>query len=57
MVVCTKRLQEERFRIKGEWDAKSLYINRLASNFYGTEIDICAGFGPIGNTEKKWGRL
>ena len=23
------------------------------SNFYGTEIEIWAGFGPVGNTEKK----
>ena len=22
------------------------------SNFYGTEIEIWAGFGPVGNTEK-----
>jgi hypothetical protein len=25
------------------------------SNFYGTEIEILAGFGPVGNTEKKIG--
>ena len=24
------------------------------SNFYGTEIDISAGFGSVGNTEKNW---
>ena len=24
---------------------------------YGTEIEIWAGFGPVGNTEKKLGRL
>ena len=23
------------------------------SNFYGIEIEICAGLGPVGNTEKK----
>ena len=23
------------------------------SNFYGTEIELWAGFGPVGNTEKK----
>ena len=23
------------------------------SNFYGTEIDIWAGFGPVGSTEKE----
>ena len=34
---------------------KSLYISRAVSNFYGTEMKIWAGFGPIGNTEKKIG--
>ena len=33
--------------------AKSLYISRAVSNFYGTEIEIWAGFRPVGNTEKK----
>ena len=33
---------------------KSLYdISHVVSNFYGTEIDICAGFGSVGSTEKK----
>ena len=32
---------------------KSLYISRVVSYFYGTEIQIWAGFGPIGNTEKR----
>ena len=27
------------------------------SNFYGTEIEIWAGFGPVGNTEKKIGPI
>ena len=28
------------------------------SNCYGTEIEIWAGFRPVGNNEKKnWGRL
>ena len=27
----------------------------MVSNFYGTEIEIWAGFGPVGNTEKKIG--
>jgi hypothetical protein len=27
------------------------------SNFYGTEIKIRAGFGPVGNTEKKIGLI
>ena len=25
---------------------------RVVSNFYQTEIEIRAGFGPVGNTEK-----
>jgi hypothetical protein len=32
---------------------KSLYISRAVSNFYGTEIEIWAGFGPVGNNEKE----
>ena len=32
---------------------KSICISRAVSNFYGTEIEIWAGFGPVGNTEKK----
>ena len=31
---------------------KSLYISWVLSNFYGTKIEIWAGFGPVGNTEK-----
>ena len=27
------------------------------SNFYGTEIEIWVGFGPVGNTEKKFGPI
>ena len=34
---------------------KSLYISCALSNFYGTEIKIWAGFGPVGSTEIKWG--
>ena len=37
--------------------SKSLYVSRVVCNFYGTEIEILAGFGPVGNTEKKLGRL
>ena len=37
--------------------AKSLYINHMVSNFYGTGIEIRAGFGPVGNTEKKIGPI
>ena len=37
---------------------KSLYRSRAGRHFYGTENVIWAGFGPIGNTEKKsLGRL
>ena len=32
---------------------KSLYRSRAGRHFYGTKNVICAGFGPIGNTEKK----
>ena len=31
--------------------AKSLYISRAVSYFYGTEFDIWAGFGQAGSTE------
>ena len=36
---------------------KSLYIGQAVSNCYGTEIEIWAGFGPVGNTEKNWGPI
>ena len=29
-----------------------VYISLALSNFYGTKIEICAGYGPVGNTEK-----
>ena len=33
--------------------AKSLYyISRAVNNFYEREIEIWAGFGPVGGTEK-----
>ena len=34
-------------------ETKSLHISHAESNYYGTEMEIWAGFGPIGNTEKK----
>jgi hypothetical protein len=37
-----------------DWHTKSLYISRAVSNFFGTEIEILAGFGPVGNTKKNW---
>ena len=33
--------------------SKSLYRNSAGRHFYGTENEIWAGFGPVGNTEKK----
>ena len=33
--------------------AKSLYRSRAGSHFDGTEYEIWADFGPVGNTEKK----
>ena len=38
-------------------DSKSLYISRAVSTSYGIEIEISAGFGPVGIIEKKMGRL
>ena len=32
---------------------KSFYVSRAVSNFHVTEIEIWAGFGPVGSTEKK----
>ena len=41
-----------------ELQAKSLYRSRAQRHFYGTENYIWAGFGPVGNTEKKnWNQL
>ena len=34
-------------------EAKSLYISPAVNCFYGTEYEIWAGFGLVGNTEKK----
>ena len=31
---------------------KSLSISYAVSNFNGTEVEIWAGFGPVGSTEK-----
>jgi hypothetical protein len=33
---------------------KSLYESQAVSNFYGTEMEIWAGFGPVGITGKKF---
>ena len=32
---------------------KSLYISHGVTNYYGTEIEISAGFGPFRSTERK----
>ena len=41
----------------GRWPrslpTRSLYRSRAGSHFYGTEYEIWADFGPVGNTEKK----
>ena len=37
--------------------SKSLYTSYRVSNFYTTEIQIWAGFGPVGNTEEKVGPI
>ena len=34
---------------------KSLYTSFAGGHFYGTENEIWAGFGPVGNTKKKLG--
>ena len=33
--------------------SKSLWRSHAVGDFYGTGIEIWAGFGPVGNTEKK----
>ena len=39
-------------------ESKSLHRSRAGRHFCGTENEIWAGFGPVGNTEKKdWGLL
>ena len=38
-------------RADKEKKAKSLYRSRAGSHFYGTEYEIWADFGPVGNTE------
>ena len=35
--------------------SKSLHRSRAGSHFYGTEYEIWADFGQVGNTEKKIG--
>ena len=49
-LVFTASSLVEIFQLRGP---KSLYISHLVSNFYGTEIEIWAGFGLVSITEKK----
>ena len=35
----------------------SIYRSRAGRHFYGTENDIWAGVGPVGNNEKNWGPI
>ena len=37
--------------------SKSLYRSHAGRQFYGTKIDIWAGLGPVGSTEKKIGPI
>ena len=37
----------------GAFQTKSLYRSRARRHFYGTENEILAVFGPVGNTGKK----
>ena len=41
----------------GENQNYCIYRSSAGSHFYGTEYEIWAGFGPVGNTEKKIGQL
>ena len=36
-----------------KWGAKSLYRSLTGRHLYGTEYEIWADFGQVGNTEKK----
>ena len=51
----SRNMVAEKHRTRGcaAFHPKSLYISHPESNFDGTEIQIWAGFGPVGNTEKK----
>ena len=34
-----------------DFETKPLYRSCAGSNFYGTDIEIWAGFGPVGSTD------
>ena len=56
----SRNMVAEKHRTRGcaAFHPKSLYISYPVSYLYEREIEIWAGFGPVGNTEKKWeGRL
>ena len=38
-------------------ESKSLYISHAVSNFYGTKLEMWAGFGPVRNVLKKMDQL
>ena len=49
-----RRIQKSRqHKINVNAHPKSLYISPAESKSYGTGIEIWAGFGPVGDTEKK----
>ena len=50
-------MRGQRLFCRAPMGPKSLCISRPVSNFYGTEIEIWAGFGPVGSTEKKLGLI
>jgi hypothetical protein len=50
-------LQKEVEGSVSEVRPKSIYRSCGGSHFYGTEYEIWADFGPVGNTEKKIGGL
>ena len=52
MVMCLLYLPSTKDYLNFGIGIKSLYISHKVTNFYGTEIEIWAGFGPVGNTEK-----
>ena len=46
------------FYDQSSWQSSHCLSSFLCAHFYGTEIEIWAGLGPVGNTENKiWGQL
>ena len=50
MVICFENWSD-----LAQIHSKSLYKSRVGKHLYGTENEIWAGLGPVGNTEKKIG--